>query len=344
MRDRLPDQFCRTRAAIVGAGLMGRWHADAIRHIGGEVYVIADPDSQKRERLRRRHPKAKVTADLASIAADHLADVVHICTPPETHESLTRQALEAGLHALVEKPVSETGEATLNLLRLAESRGLLLCPVHQYLFQTGVLRLQKALQKIGPLHHLDTMICSAGAELSSVNADRVAAEILPGSLALIARLLLKPIGSANWEVQHPTAGELRSSTSVGGVCVSVLISMSGRPTTNALRFIGERGTAHVDLFHGFSIIEQGPVSRARKIAHPFAHAGTMIYAATTNLLSRAIRFEPAYPGLRELIRRFYHAIRTGGTSPISVAETLDIALARDRIQAAMQEKIRDSRS
>jgi len=317
------------RAAIVGAGLMGRWHADAIPRAGGIVSAIVDPDRQRATQLARQHAKAQVASDLGSVIADGLADVVHLCAPLETHETLATQVLGAGLHALIEKPLAQTAEATAKLLRLADSKGVLLCPVHQFLFQPGVLRAQMAIPKIGPLLHLDAVTCSAGAETTGLDHERVVAEILPHPLSLIARLAGQAVSNIEWQLQHPARGELRASGQMGKISVSLLISMGGRPTANALRLIGERGTAHVDLFHGFAVVERGAVSRLRKIAHPFALAGGTLLSAGTNLASRAVRGESAYPGLRELVHRFYHALQTDDEPPISASEILEVARARD---------------
>jgi predicted dehydrogenase len=317
---------------------MGRWHADAVSRIGGTISAVGDNDPRKAALLIRRHHQAKAVPNLAGIIADSLADVLHICTPAETHEALVQQALEAGLHALVEKPLTETAETTSNLLRLAESKSLLLCPVHQFLFQPGVLRAQAAIDRFGPLLHVDTLICSAGAKSGVQDADLVAADILPGPLSLIARLLPGAVGVADWRIEHPAKGELRASTSAGKASASMLISLNGRPTVNALRLIGQRGSAQVDLFHGFCVLEHGTVSRAHKIAHPFVQSGATLFSAATNLLSRAVRSEPAYPGLRELIRRFYEALSTRGKPPISASEALEVAAARDNILAEIRRK------
>jgi predicted dehydrogenase len=233
---------------------------------------------------------------------------------------------------LVEKPLAPTATATAKLLDLAAARGRLLCPVHQFLFQPGVLGAQSALPAIGPLLHAEVVSCSAGADgCPDGERDRVAAEILPHPLALLARVLPAPLAAADWHLDHPAAGELRATGSLGGCSFTILVSMRGRPTTNVLRLIGERGTVHVDLFHGFHVVEAGAVSRARKIAHPFLLSGATLRAATRNLLSRAARREVAYPGLRELTRRFYNAVRRGAEPPISPRETLDVATARDAL-------------
>jgi predicted dehydrogenase len=317
---------------------MGRWHADAVFRIGVTISAIVDSDPRKAAQLLRRYPQAKAVPTLAGVVADGLADVIHICTPAETHQALAQQGLEAGLHSIVEKPLTETAETTSDLLRLAESKSLLLCPVHQFLFQSGVLRAQAAIDKIGPLLHVDTLICSAGAQSGAQDADLVAADILPGPLSLLARLLPGAVRVADWRVEHPAKGELRASTSVGKVSASMLISLNGRPTVNALRLIAERGSAQVDLFHGFCVLEHGTISRAHKIAHPFLQSGATLFSAATNLISRAARRESAYPGLRELIRRFYEALRTKGKPPISAPETLEVAEVRDKILAEIRRR------
>jgi len=93
---------------------------------------------------------------------------------------------------------------------------------------------------------------------------------------------------------------------------------------------------HADLFHGFVFDDQRKLSRAGKIIRPFGNAAGTFGAATINLARRTLRREQAFPGLRELVRLFYDAIRSGSAPPISVAETLDVAAERDTIMRALR--------
>jgi predicted dehydrogenase len=324
------------RAAVVGAGLMGRWHADAIARAGGVVAGVVDPNLARARRLAARHPVARVSSELSEVLAQGPLDVAHLCTPLSTHAALIRQAIGVGLHVLAEKPLAETADVTAELLSLATAHNRLLCPTHQFLFQPGVLRGLAALTDIGPLLHVDLMACSAGAVGAFANApDGLIGEIVPHPLALLARMFPGALPTIAWQIQHPRAGELRAAGCIGATSVALLVSAQGRPTANTLRVIGARGTFEADLFHGYAVLEGGAVSRERKIARPFIRSGQTLMAAGFNLAGRAARWELAYPGLRELIGRFYSAIRGEAPIPIAASEIADVAHARDALIARL---------
>lgn len=324
------------RAAIVGAGLMGRWHARAVEHAGGVVVAVIDSDAQRAAALAARHG-AQVSPTLRIAAKTVTIDVAHVCTPLDTHRALASEAIGLGLHALVEKPLMPAAKDTEQLLQSAAAGALLICPVHQFPFQRGVRRILAALPRIGPVLHLHTVACSAGADGGDAQSrDRVAADILPHPLSLVAAVLDIPLADAGWVTRRSAPGELVATAAAGSATVSILISMAGRPTSNALHVIGANGSAHADLFHGFAVIESGAVSRARKIFHPFALAGATMADAVTNLARRVVTRETAYPGLRELVAAFYAAIRGESKTPIAETRILDIARARDALLAAIE--------
>ena len=320
------------RSAIVGAGLMGRWHADAAARVGGHLAAIVDSRIERAEGLAARLGADRAVASLEEIDPAEV-DVVHVCTPSETHAALARGALLSGHHALVEKPLAPSAEETASLLALAEERRRILCPVHQVPFQPGALRVARARPRLGPVLHVDATLCTAGAGGAAEDERRrIAGEVLIHPLSLLARLVDTPIDAAQWRTVGGVAGEIRAVGAVNGTTVSLLVSTGGRPTTNEMRVIAERGTAHLDLFHGFAVLESGTTSRGRKIARPFALRGAALLAAGTNLARRAARREPAFPGLRELVRRFYDAVRASAPAgPVPPSEALAVARARDAI-------------
>ena len=310
---------------------MGRWHAHAAGHAGARVAAVVDPDRSRADRLAARHRGCRVFVELREALDD--VDIVHVCTPSPTHVSVAAQALAARRHVLVEKPLAPTADETADLLAIAESQGVLLCPVYQFLFQDGVQTALTGRSAIGPLRHADVTICSAGAEgLEDTARERVALEILLHPLSLFERLLPGALAELDWSIGYPAIGEIRALGRAGDVTVSILVSMSGRPTMNRMQLIGTTGSTHVDMFHGFAVTQDGAVSRARKLDQPFVFAARLAGGAAANLVRRVWRSEPAYPGLRGLVERFYDAATRGGPNPISPAETFAVARAYDRLR------------
>ena len=324
------------RAAVVGAGLMGRWHAHTIQRAGGRVVAVIDADLPRAEKLASGIAGKPVAGgDVGYLLAKHPVDVVHVCTPVESHESVTSDALSAGAHVIVEKPLAADAATVERLHARAEGQRVLLCPVHQFLFQPGILDAARWLSELGTVRHFEMVACSAGADLgSSDDREQVARDILPHGLALARRLLGAAWLESGWYTAPGEAGELRASTSCGPTSISIMVSMRARPTENSLTIRCDGGTVRANLYHGFASLERGTPSRLDKLARPFAGAALVLGAATGNLVSRAVRGESAYPGLREFVERFYRATREGSPPPISAAESIDVARARDRLLGA----------
>ena len=106
--------------AVVG---LGYWGPNLLRVLGdnpdAEVRWICDLDRERLAKYRRRHPAARVTTRLERVLADAAVDAVIIATPVHTHYSLAAQALEAGKHVFVEKPLARPSELADDLAALA---------------------------------------------------------------------------------------------------------------------------------------------------------------------------------------------------------------------------------
>lgn len=316
------------RVAIVGAGLMGRWHADAIARAGGRVVAVVDVQIEQARRLAGVGEGFRSLDDLDSRMS---LDVVHICTPLATHVELAEQALMLGANVVVEKPLAADAESTAALLAVAMERRLLVVPVHQFVFQRGVRRLLSGRDRFGTLVRCVFEAATAGAGRVGLDPDDLVADILPHPLALFSRLTESGLAEAEWVVLRPTSGELRALTEVAGTTFEIVISTRGRPTRATLDVLGTTASAHADLFHGFAVIEPGSATRARKVARPFALAGATLGRASANLAQRGLSREVAYPGLRELVRSTHEAIAAGKPSPIDEREIIGVAAARDAI-------------
>lgn len=259
--------------------------------------------------------------------------VVHICTPLSSHLPLTLQAIEAGVHALVEKPLTQMAGETQLLLRRAQEKGVHVCPVHQFGFQDGVARAAEALDSLGDVLHANFTICSAGGRAETgVALDTIIADILPHPLSILQVLWpCNPLQANNWTAQSRRVGELHVHADTGSIPVNLYISMNARPTRCDLDILCSGGSIHLNFFHGYAVVRHGRPSRMDKIAQPFRFAGKTFAVAAANLAGRALRREMAYPGLGALINRFYAAAKGAGRNPISARDTLDAAIAREHV-------------
>jgi hypothetical protein len=140
------------------------------------------------------------------------------------------------------------------------------------------------------------------------------------------------VGKLEWRLDRAAPGEWRfTATTLDGCTLSNLISLSARPTFATWRVLADEGSALADLFHGFATFEAGTASRAYKMRRPIITGIRSASTAMLNLGHRAVRREPAYPGLRELCRRTYAAI-AGGPTPFAADELTDVAAGMDQLE------------
>jgi len=319
-------------AGIIGAGLMGYWHAWTVKNIGGNVAAIFDSDTKASEELSKRFSDSKRFTDVGAMLKYPELDVLHICTPPSTHFEIAKLGIKAGLNLIIDKPITKRFCDTISLLNKASELGLYICPVHQFAFQDGVIKTKQQLSRIGRLIHIESILCSAGAKgLPEDVSDEILEDTLSHPLSLIHMFLPNGLSNQQWIVSRPSIGEFRAYSETCDISISIFISMNARPTQCSLKLMGTDGTIHTDLFHGFSFFEPGTVSRKKKIMHPFDLSVRRFYAASSNLVRRIFYWEPAYPGLKLLISQFYKSLGDGSRPPISNEDIIAIEQTRENL-------------
>ena len=131
------------KLAAVG---LGYWGPNLARNLdelpGAELAWICDREEERLERFGARFPDARKTTSFEEVLADVGVDAVAIATPVVTHFELARQALLAGKHVFVEKPLALSSALGEQLVALAEERALVLMPGHLLLYHPGVAKLK----------------------------------------------------------------------------------------------------------------------------------------------------------------------------------------------------------
>ena len=132
--------------AVVG---LGYWGPNLVRNLWetdrAQVAAVCDPKRAVLEPIARRYPTVRAVARYEELLTDESIDAVAIATPVHTHFALARDALRAGKHVFVEKPMAQTGAECRELMELAESRSLVLMPGHTFLYSPPVQKVKELL-------------------------------------------------------------------------------------------------------------------------------------------------------------------------------------------------------
>jgi len=142
------------KAGILGAGYISDFHAKAIaRQENVSLVAICDMHEQAARKLAEGHAGATVYADLGTMLEKANLDVVHVLTQPDSHFSLAKTIIEAGCHAIIEKPVTVNSNEAEELAALAKEKNVSLAINHNFVFSRPFNRLKKILDRgeLGPL-------------------------------------------------------------------------------------------------------------------------------------------------------------------------------------------------
>jgi predicted dehydrogenase len=149
------------RAAIVGYGLAGSvFHAPLISSTQGMTVVsVVTRNPDRGEQALRDHPGARVLPgvdDLWARADEH--DFVVIAAPNVVHASLARDAVDAGLPVVVDKPLAPTAAEAQGLVDHAESKGILLTAFQNRRWDSDHLTLRRLLSEERPEQRLGEVL------------------------------------------------------------------------------------------------------------------------------------------------------------------------------------------
>ena len=129
------------RAAVIGVGYLGNFHAQKYAQIANaDLCAVVDTDPARAEEIAAKYGTRAVT-DYTRVLSE--IDLVSIVVPPSRHFDIAYDCLAAGVHTLVEKPVTETVDEAEELIRLATDRGLVLQVGHLERFNPVVHALQE---------------------------------------------------------------------------------------------------------------------------------------------------------------------------------------------------------
>ena len=155
---------------MIGVGVIGYgyWGPNLVRNFGespeSEVVAVSDLSPERLRAVGKRYPAVQLTTDHRDLLANPKIDAVAIATPVSTHFDLALEALRAGKHVLVEKPMTTGAEQAVRLIEEAERRRLVLMVDHTFVYTGAVRKIHEltAGGKLGEIYYYDSMRVNLG--------------------------------------------------------------------------------------------------------------------------------------------------------------------------------------
>ena len=149
------------RFAIIGAGVIGDVHAQAIRSLPdvAALSLIVSTREVSARRLAEARGAGGYSTDLDAVFADADIDAVSICTPSGLHADQAVAALEAGKHVMIEKPIDVSLDAADRIIAAERASGAKVAVVSQHRFDPATEQVMAAIQA-GDLGRLTSGIAS----------------------------------------------------------------------------------------------------------------------------------------------------------------------------------------
>ncbi|TRZ49994.1 oxidoreductase [bacterium] len=151
------------KIAVIGAGY---WGKNLVRnfHQLGVLKAVCDADRKIQSQMRKDYPDVSYTDRFDGLLNDPSLTAVVIATPAATHFALTIQALEAGKHVFVEKPLAVTYDEGRQSVAKAHAAQKILFVGHILHYHQGVVKLKEMIAdgKIGRLQYIYSRRLSLG--------------------------------------------------------------------------------------------------------------------------------------------------------------------------------------
>ncbi|RLG32636.1 hypothetical protein DRN97_06915 [Methanosarcinales archaeon] len=338
------------KVGIVGCGKVAKgYHIPALLKIEGvKIAAVCDMSEAEAKRTANMFNIDRSYTDLSDMLKREDLEMLDICTPPQTHASLSIQAMEEGCHVLIEKPLTLSVGDAEKIILASKKSGAKLCIVHNYLFKPITMR-AKAIVEDGGLGDLlgidvkflnrkDNVFMSRDHWCHNLPGGRFGENIIhplyliDGFLDItdIVAARAKKLGNYDWV----SIDELKVLLDAKNSMATISLSSNVPKDVETVDIYGTEGILHLD-FHFSILIKHGPKKLTR--FSPIASNLSLSFKRLTSAVSFPVKVIKSKKYIRSghyyLIQKFVESIRDDKVPPV----TGD----KGRKMIALQEKIFD---
>ena len=312
----------RLRAAVIGGGKIAELgHLPGYSAAGVEIAALCERTPARLASMADQFGIQRRFTDWRAMLDEGGFDVLSICTPPALHKEMATEALEKGVHVLVEKPMALTAGECQAMIDAADASDRILMIAHNQRFRAQHRIAKELLDagRLGQIRRVHAEFAHGGPERWSPDQTWYFDKALAGhgvlidlgyhKLDLLRWLLGKEIvhiQAVTATFEKPTTAEDSASVLMlfsGGALGTLQVSWAHHPDVpDTITIDGEHGTLHVP-------------------SDPEAPVRVLEQTAQGGVVETLIRAEPSGgPGWLPAIAAFIDAVRGGLQSPVSGAD------------------------
>ena len=182
-----------TKTTCVSVGVIGTgyWGPKLARNFhelaGARLDWVCDLRPQRLEHIQYLYPDVRTTQAFDQVLASDV-DAVCITTPVRTHHKLALQALRAGKHVMVEKPLAMSSHEAEEIIAVAEEHQRVVMVGHTFLYNPAVLAMKEIISSgmLGEIYYIDATRVNLGLFQPDIN---VAWDLAPHDISILLYVL-----------------------------------------------------------------------------------------------------------------------------------------------------------
>jgi len=300
------------RVGVIGVGHFGRRHAEKYATLdGADLVAVIDSNVDAAAEVATL-AGAEAGSDYRALFGN--VDAVSLAVPTSLHHGVARDCLEAGLHVLVEKPLTDNVADATDLIDTADAKGVILQVGHLERFSPAYFAMADSVRK--PLYIEANRISPFNPRVIDVS---VVLDLMIHDIDLIMALVGEPVVKVD-AIGAPVVSKHEDIvntrvTFASGCVANLTASRVSLKTERTMRIFEPESYIQADLV-------------ARKVVVRRRGDGEM-FPGIPNIAQEEHVFDEADSLLRE-IEAFLEAVRTGQRPRV------DGAAGRDAVDAAMQ--------
>lgn len=177
------------KVGVIGCGY---WGHNLIRNFvqlnESDVARVADLDSGRLKHMRTLYPGVQTTSDYRDIISDPEIDIVAVATPVQTHFNFGKEALLAGKHVFIEKPIAASVREVEELIDLAQKKNRKLMVGHTFEYTGAVRKMKEIIDsgELGEIYYINSQRLNLGLFQQDIN---VLWDLAPHDISIILYLL-----------------------------------------------------------------------------------------------------------------------------------------------------------